>query len=197
MIDDKIDNSEIIEKLKSNNFEEVNQAFILLYKKFFQMVYSLVRVNNGYRSQAEDVFQETLVIIYENIRKGVFREESCLSTYFYSISRNIWFKEFSRTYKNIQFSDSYDFDTQIDECWTEDNNKMKLIEELLDLSTKKCKILLKYYYFEKLSNQEIMKRLGQSNLSSIKSQKYRCLQKLIETLENYPQLKKELKECLN
>jgi len=197
MLDDKNDNLRIIDLLKSSNYEDVNQAFILLYKKFFQMVYSLVRLNSGSRIHAEDVFQETLVVIYENIRKGNFREESRLSTYLYSISRNIWYKEFSRIYRQLKFSDSYDFDDRVEECWSEDSTKSKLIEELFKMTTKKCAELLKFFYFEKLSNEEIMKRFGQSSVSSIKSQKYRCLQQLMTNLENNPELKNELKECLS
>jgi len=195
MLDDKNVDIRILELLKSTSKDDANQAFILLYKKYFQMVYSLVRLNNGYKREAEDVFQETLVILYESIKCNRFREDSRLGTYIYSIARNLWFREFSKNTKEIKFEDLSGMQRIDTEIWKENENKVKLLEILFNKIGKKCKELLTYFYFDRLSLKEITEKFGQSSIASLKSQKYRCIQQMIEIIESEEELQNLKKEC--
>lgn len=55
--------SDLIDNLKGEN----NHAFGKLYKEYFGMVNRLVTNNNGRTDDAEDVFQDTLLVLVEKL----------------------------------------------------------------------------------------------------------------------------------
>jgi hypothetical protein len=45
-----------------------NGVIKYLYQEYFPIILNFIKYNNGSTSDAEDVFQETLVVIYRNLR---------------------------------------------------------------------------------------------------------------------------------
>lgn len=43
-----------------------------IYKDHFNMIQSLIVNNNGSADDAQDIFQEAMVVLYEKVRTGVF-----------------------------------------------------------------------------------------------------------------------------
>ena len=80
--------NELIKGIKINEDWAVGYVYKTQFKTIKKMVYSF----RNTILEPEDIFQEGLTRIILNIRKGKFRGESSLSTYFNSICRNICLK---------------------------------------------------------------------------------------------------------
>lgn len=198
MNDEPNNDIQILELLRSNREDDQNKGFILLYKKYFDMIYAMIRLNSGYKREAEDVFQDTMVVLFKNIRSGVFRGESRLSTYLYSIARFRWIKYLQKSKRMVLFEDLSGMEvTQPTAVWQEKPNLTHAITCLIEKLDSKCQEILKLYYFDKMSHSNIAEKLGLSNEGIAKQKKFRCIKKLMELLEKDPNLKTELEKCLN
>ena len=72
----------------------------------------------------------------------------------------------------------------------------EMVEKLLGQVSERCREILKLYYFDNLSMVEIAERAGFDNENSAKTQKYKCMQRLIKIMAKEPELKKTLYELL-
>lgn len=72
-----------------------SQVIQFIYKENFDKISNMILNNNGSEDDAEDVFQESLIIIFKRIRENSkeFELTSAFSTYVYSIARLIWLKK--------------------------------------------------------------------------------------------------------
>ena len=63
-----------------------------IYKAYFPMVLQLVMTNSGSEDDAKDVFQESIIVLYDKVKAGSFELNSKLKTFLYSVSRRLWLK---------------------------------------------------------------------------------------------------------
>lgn len=153
-------------------------AFRKLYTLYFGMVRYLVCNNSGKEEDARDIFQEAMVVLYEQARDGKLPENSSLKTWIYAICRNKWLRQLEKNSRQSRFTDFEDFDESIAAEETEDSNVHALLRESLSRLGVGCrKLLLLFYYFKK-SMEEIATELNYTNADNAKSQKYKCIQKL-------------------
>ena len=69
-----------------------NASFQLLYKFYFPSVASYVKQNMGNTEDAEDIFQEAILVLLQKVRQPDFILTSALKTYLYAIAKNLWLK---------------------------------------------------------------------------------------------------------
>lgn len=79
----------IREDLKTEN----NFAIGRLYKDNFNKISKYVLNNSGNIADAEDLFQETMIVLIGKIRQEQFQLTASIDTYMYVISRNLWLKK--------------------------------------------------------------------------------------------------------
>ncbi len=92
----KLTDEEIIEGLRKRD----NRVLQYIYKNAFNAVKQLVIHNAGSDSDAEDIFQEALIIIFKKLRdEPRFELSSTFTTYIYSISRLLWLKHLKKIKK--------------------------------------------------------------------------------------------------
>ena len=72
---------DIIELIRTNKSEKALRS---LYKHF-PMMQKIIRHNGGNTQDAEDVFQEALIILVRGIKENDFTLTAKLSTYLFSI----------------------------------------------------------------------------------------------------------------
>ena len=68
--------TEIINDLRGGN----NNAFGQLYKENFAMVNSFVTNNNGRSVDAEDIFQDTMMVLLEKLKQDNFQLTASIKT---------------------------------------------------------------------------------------------------------------------
>jgi DNA-directed RNA polymerase specialized sigma24 family protein len=69
--------------------DQSDKALDALYR-FFPAVRKMIRGNGGNRQDAEDIFQEALIILCKRITETDFILTAQLSTYLFSVSRYLW-----------------------------------------------------------------------------------------------------------
>ena len=86
----RFSDEEILEGLKKRD----NRTLQYIYSNHYDMVRQLIINNNGSDDDAEDVFQEALIIIFKRLKdEGELELTSAFGTYIYSVARLIWLKK--------------------------------------------------------------------------------------------------------
>ncbi len=189
----KYTDKEIIADIGSFDEEINNRALRHLYGQYYQMALKFVKYNKGTTEDASDVFQEALIAFFENIKNEKFRGDSSIKTYLYATIRNNWFAKLKKT-KETQSIENLNIKDEVVTDNTQDINI--ILSELMNQIGESCKRILQFYYYENLSMRDIMKKMDFSSEQSAKTQKYKCMQKLLKFLENKPIYKDKLIELL-
>ncbi|MGV8879846.1 MAG: RNA polymerase sigma factor [Sphingobacteriaceae bacterium] len=168
-----------------NNSEKTLQY---IYKANFPMVLQLVINNSGDEHDAKDIYQEAIIILYNNVKSGSFELRSKLKTYIYSICRRLWLKRLSQLSKyggNVRdFEDHIFVDDDISEHEGREKEFTKM-EKVLDTLGEPCKTIIEDFYMHSKSMQDISEKFGYTNTDNAKNQKYKCLQRLKKLFFNY------------
>ena len=169
--------SEIILGILNDSKEILNR----LYTTYFPMVLQLVLNNNGNEDDAKDVFQESVIVLYNKVKSGNFELNSKLKTFLYSVCRRLWLKRLNsqgRNHRNIEdFSDYLPVEDDLEKHEEKDRQFTMMEKALLQLG-EPCKTIIEDYYIQNRSMQEICEKFGYTNADNAKTQKYKCLQRL-------------------
>jgi RNA polymerase sigma factor (sigma-70 family) len=172
----------------------LNSDFIIryVYKEFFPSIKYLIKNNAGLEEDAEDVFQEALLVILTKIKEDDFELSSSFITYLYSISKNLWLQKLKRkrmTYKNqdelTRWLDSPEIGLEVH---LEYEEKYQSFVRQFDNLTEDCQKLLKLF-LTKMSAKEIADHMGYKSEFYAKTKKYLCKEALKKLVENDPEIK--------
>jgi RNA polymerase sigma factor (sigma-70 family) len=147
-----------------------------VYAKFRKMVISHIKNHGGSNEEAEDIYQESIIVFWQNVSSGKFELTAKISTYLVAVAKNKWMVELRKRKFNItedppentQNDDPLILDEMIE---NEDSEK---IRTALDQIQPVCKKLLILFYFEERSMKEIAQILQFANPNVAKSKKYQC-----------------------
>lgn len=157
------------------------RALAHLYHEYADMVNHLIITNSGTKDDADDIFQDTIIVIYEKIKSGTFVLNSSLKTFIYSVSRNLWLYKLRQKSRDSKLEDSFMVvaveELDVDDFYEENTNQDKMVN-YIKLLGESCKKILLLFYYEKLSTRDIAVKLQLAGSDYVKTQKYRCLQKL-------------------
>ena len=175
--------TELLEKLQ--NKDEL--AFSLLYKFYFPMVKSFIGKNSGSKADAEDVFQESIIVLFQKINDPSFKLTSSLKTYLFSVSRNLWLKRLGRVKLingNKDIIDNYFVaeDELIFELKPETSKEDKL-QKWMARITENCRRILNAIFFYQEPMQSLMVKMGWKNKHTADNQKYKCVQQVKKEAE--------------
>jgi RNA polymerase sigma factor (sigma-70 family) len=130
------------------------------------------------------MLQESLVVLWERVRSGQFEYTAKLSTFIYGIVKNIWSRRLAR--KRMETPTELDPERHSDGALSPLEDLMEceeaeLVRTALERIGERCKQLLKLFYWEELSMEEIAVQMGFANSDSAKAKKYQC-KKALETV---------------
>jgi RNA polymerase sigma factor (sigma-70 family) len=166
---------ELLEGIKAGESRAFGQAHV----RYFAMIRYFISHNSGRDEDAHDVFQDALVILYEQLRAGKFEQRSSLKTWLYAVCRNRWLKQLQKNGRLVSITDF----EPVEPLDLQNENEHRdtqhtLLKDALNRMGGPCrKLLLLYYYFRK-SMEEIAAEMNYSGADSAKNQKYKCLQRL-------------------
>ena len=157
------------------------KAIESIYRENFNMVQSLVINNNGSADDAKDVFQETMIVLYEKVRSGSFELHCQIKTYIYSVSRRLWLKRLNQLNRYSPPAESLEHTVPVEDEIEEHekrNIELEMMEKAIVSLGEPCKSLLEAYYLQKQNMQVIAAHFGYTNADNAKNQKYKCLMRL-------------------
>lgn len=165
----------IIELIRTNKH---HKAFLELYRHY-PMVKKLIVSKGGTKQDAEDIYQDALIILCRKVSSTDFRLTAKLSTYLYSVSRFLWKDALLKRNKHPMTGledDAGEADEELREA-VEKENRLKAAETIVANLGDRCRELLQHFYFDALSMKQIASKMGFTSEKVAKNQKYKCIER--------------------
>ncbi len=158
-------------------------AIAAIYSKFHLHVKKWILSRGGMEEDADDSFQEAVIVLYHKAKQEDFVLTCKLETYIFGVAKRIWLKKIAKqaNAKIVDIEDTLGLEAEINTDISFFEEKEIAFEKLNEALTKvgsPCNELLKAFYIEKKSMQEIADILNYSNTETAKVQKYKCLNRL-------------------
>lgn len=193
-----LSDQQLIEGLLVGGIRE-HQSLKFLYSTHRKKILGYVQKNQGNETEAEDIFQEGILILYKQIRQGKFRGESKISTYLYGICRYLWLNKLKeRKSMLVARSDSFGLEEDRDSLdpyrSVFQKEEREEIYGLFAQLKHQCKEVLTLAFFDEYSMEVIAQKLGYDNAQIARNKKYKCLKRLKKYLNEQPTVMKRLRE---
>jgi RNA polymerase sigma factor (sigma-70 family) len=156
-------------------------AFRKLYR-YFPVVQKKVLAFGGTREDAQDIYQDALVILFRKLQEEGFTLTSSLNTYLYGICSYLW-RDLSRKRRKEPGASLYAEEevSFVAGDFAERELLDRLALQAVESLGGRCREILRLFYIEALSMAKIAGKLGFSSEKVAKNQKYKCL----ETAKNH------------
>jgi RNA polymerase sigma factor (sigma-70 family) len=153
------------------------QALTRLYRQGFPPVRRHIGHRGGSPQDAQDVFQDALVILYEQATSGTLVLTASASTYLLSISRNLWHQELRRRARLPHEVLLAEWEPAAEETETLADSAFAVRDYVEQLGDKCKSLLLSFYYFQQPLTQ-LAETHGYRSVRSATVQKFKCLERL-------------------
>jgi len=162
-----------------------------MYREYFPSILSMIEQNNGVYEDAEDIFQDGLVVLYRRFSKGTAKLNCSLKTFFYAVCRNLWMQHLERT-RLVTYRDDLEvnestmrYQLREEELRAEYLERMRYFQEhFLELPSDCQRLLL--LFLDKVPLKDIAGIMGLSGVKYVKSRKYACKNMLRKKIMNDP-----------
>jgi len=182
-----LENKDIIIGIKKRDSHTIRY----LYKTCYPDIRSLVLANKGTSQDAQDLFQDALLIIYQKIVALNLNINCAFRTYLFSVCRLMWLRELEERRnqgQNYEYSDTFSGNINED-INTLETLKMRIYKKHFDELNKECQEVLKMY-FNGVPMEDICSKMGYQSVQIAKDKKYRCKKSLMTKIYNNPVYKK-------
>ena len=152
-------------------------TFEKLYEQSFPAVASLVFSLGGSRADAQDMFQDALIIFYEKVMEKPDLITSSAHSYVLGIVKHLWIRKYRNDRKFISMN-AWESAITIPADFYEPEESLFHLADYLAMAGKKCMALLEAFYYKQKSLKEIAANFGFSGTRSATSQKFKCLEKV-------------------
>jgi len=169
----------IIELLKQgdkatleNIYVENREAFINFSKKY-----------NIEKYDAMDIYQDAIIALHENAIQGKLNDlKSNISTYLFAIGKYKIF-HFHRKNSRIEYNNDIQINEEslildVDLLDVELTNQQRILKKYFYQLGERCKSILRLFYYQGYTLDEITGILNYSDKKVLKSQKSRCVKQL-------------------
>jgi DNA-directed RNA polymerase specialized sigma24 family protein len=164
-----------------NNFESSpanrEQLFITLYKRAFPAVAKYISKRGGSFDEAKDIFQDALIVYYEKAVRGTLAVNE--QAYLLGIAKHLWSKKFAENTRTVPL-DGHEKDFVAHDDFQPSSGKLM---HYLETAGQKCMEMLKAFYYDNLPANKIAELFGYSGVRSATVQKYKCMEKVRETIK--------------
>lgn len=172
--------SRLLEKIKSGDAHVLEDIYSRYRSDFLAFA---ANFSIG-AEDAQDIYQDAVIVLYENIVSGRLKQmSSTLKTYLFAIGK---YKIFNMKKGVLASTDIGHLENMVDENQFDGlmlrETQIKKMEEAYQNLGSKCREILRLFYYESLSIDEIRTRLGYQSKDVVKSQKSRCIRQIKDTL---------------
>jgi len=142
-----------------------------------------VSTGNCDPNEAIDIFQVSVIILYENVISGKIDRLDNLKAYLFRIGKNKLMEHFRRLKKHEHKRIDCDLllKYSFEEVYKVEEHQIDHIEFMHQSIIKlgdPCKSILQAFYFHKKNMDEIAANLDYKNSNTVKSKKFKCIQRL-------------------
>lgn len=132
-----------------------------------------------------DIYQDVIIALQEKVNKGELENLTCsIRTYLFGIGKYMLYEKARKNNKKIvDFpleKEAYNYHEIVDDFLQEPNKFQLLLQKGVASLGKKCKEVLRLFYYRGFTIDEIAEKLNYENKNVVKSQKSRCIKQLKE-----------------
>lgn len=176
-----ISDSALLECLARNDRAAMNE----IYERYYQPLVKWIVSKGGADVDAEDAFQEAVLVLYEKSKEIEFCLSASIGTYLFAICKRLWLKKINKKAHTDtlyldevmdQWEGGYE-DSDIHQFKEKEYTYQQLFLSMDQLGYP-CNELLKAFYIENKSMQDIAEKFKYTNAENAKTQKYKCLTRL-------------------
>jgi RNA polymerase sigma factor (sigma-70 family) len=169
-------NTLAIEDFQKDN----NVAFGILYRKYFGYTRKFVLSNKGNSEDAEDVFQDALIILYEKLYDDDFKAYTCLANYVTGISKNLWLKKLRNRNFFVEMHESYYFENkeEINQAIENERDYYDKLNDYINKISSHCQNLIHDIFMKNKNMEEIQEKYKYSTKHNAQNQKHKCVEQI-------------------
>jgi RNA polymerase sigma factor (sigma-70 family) len=167
--------NQIVGNLRKRN----NAAYNLLYTFYYPSIEKFVKKNSGTSADAQDVFQETIMVLLDKVPTKDFILTSSIKTYIHAVAANIWLKRLREAKRITRLVPDYELEDMTLSEWEMKEEKRvnrNLLQRIFEKMTKHCVIFLTRTFLSGASREKLMEEMGYKNSHTFDNQKYKCLE---------------------
>ena len=170
-----MEENQIVAGLKKRN----NAAYNLLYTFYYPGIEKFVKRNSGTPEDAQDVFQETILVLLDKVPKQDFILTSSMKTYITAVSSNIWLKRLREAKRITRLALDYELEDMTPAEWERKEETMvrrNILQRVMERLTRHCVGFLVKTFLSGASRDKLIEEMGYKNSHTFDNQKYKCLE---------------------
>lgn len=151
-----------------------------LYTDHFPVVRQYVLKNSGTVADAQDVFQESVMVLWLTVKEGRFKAGAGgeVGGFLFRVAKNKWLDTVrSAAHRNMKIVHEDRLHAEPLEMQDDIDDRLARLRSVYDKLDDKCRAVLDQFYFERKDLATIAKQMGVEE-ESIRTIKYRCMMKL-------------------
>jgi RNA polymerase sigma factor (sigma-70 family) len=160
-----------------------------LYDNYFQSVKNHVLSNSGSIEDVSDVFQDTIIVLYNQITDDSLHLTTDLKGYFFGIARNVWSAQLRRKQKTT------DLKIDLPDETTEDQSDL-VLERIISRVFQKLKSdqqMVLNLFSDGLTYEEIAEKMNLKNEVYARRKKYLSKEALLDLVKEDPEYQEYLR----
>lgn len=177
---------QIIEGLLYRNVKAID----FLYKTVYPIAKNMITTGGGMIEDAEDIFNDALIILYQKVRSDGFQITVSVKAYLLGVVRFKWFRlnEKKRLFVSGNYLDGLEEST---EDLIVMNEKRKLLKRCLNELGDDCRKILELYFMGTCMG-DIAQLLGYKSDRIAKKKKFLCKERLVKSIKKTVEFKELL-----
>jgi RNA polymerase sigma factor (sigma-70 family) len=161
-----------------------------LYDNYFQSVKNHVLSNSGSDDDVSDVFQDTIIVLYNQITNDSLNLTSDLKGYFFGIARNVWSAQLRKKQKTIELEIDLPDEEVIEE--QPDTTLERIISRAFQRLKPDQQMVLNLFS-DGNSYEEIADKMNLKNEVYARRKKYLCKETLLDIVKKDPEYQEYLR----
>lgn len=161
-----------------------------LYDNYLQTVKKHVLNNSGSEDDVSDVFQDTIIVLYNQIASDSLNLTTDLKGYFFGIARNVWSAQLRKKQRTVELEVDIPYDDETEE---QSDPVLERIVSRVFAQLKPDQQMILNLYSEGLSYEEIASKMDLKNEVYARRKKYLSKECLIELMKADPEYQEYLR----
>ena len=182
----RISDINIIEGVRNQDDKILNW----LYDNYFNTVKNHVLSNSGSDEDVSDVFQDTIIVLFNQITEEKLKLTSDLKGYFFGIARNVWSSHLRKKQKTVELEIDLPDEEETEEQY---DPTLERIVSRVFLKLKPDQQMVLNLFSEGLSYEEIASKMNLKNEVYARRKKYLCKETLLELVKEDPEYQEYLR----
>lgn len=168
----------IVESIKNGKNDKV---LSYLYERTLGKVRRHILKNNGSAEEANDIFQDAVIIFFHQVKQNKFLPGQEVDGFIFTVARNLWVDRIRREKRKVNTDFNGDHPHSEHGDYLKDlisKEKTSAMQKAFLKLDEKCRKILHFAVYDKLSMKEISEKMGYSSENVAKTNHYRCKQYL-------------------